>query len=106
MNRLQFFVLTGLSSLVVLLLIGHILLGRQTGFEQNRLAAAQQAINRGQSLQGNLQRLAGRIYNDGKTDPALRDLLVREQIKVNPGPEAPAPAPAESPAPSSTPLTH
>ena len=45
MNRIQFFVLIGLSSLVVLLLIGHIFLVRQTNFEQNRLAAAQQAYD-------------------------------------------------------------
>ena len=100
MNRIQFFVLTGLSSLVVLLLIGHILLVRQTNFEQNRLAAAQQAINQGQAFQGSLKQLAVRIYQDSQKtqDQGLKDLLERQQIKYNPGPETAAPS--ETPAPS------
>jgi competence protein ComGC len=82
MNRIQFFVLTGLSSLIVLLLIGHIFLVRQTNFEQNRLAAAQQVINQGQAFQGNLKQLAVRIFQDSQKtqDPGLKDLLTRQQI--------------------------
>jgi hypothetical protein len=86
MNRIQFFVLTGLSSLVVLLLIGHILLVRQTNFEQNRLAQAQQIINQAQAFQGNLKQLAVRIYQDSQKtqDPGLKELLDRNQIKYTP----------------------
>ncbi len=89
MNRIQFFVLTGLSSLVALLLIGHIFLTRQNNFEQNRLAAAQQVINQGQSFQGNLKQLAVRIFQDSQKsgDAGLKDLLVRQQISYNPSPE-------------------
>jgi hypothetical protein len=109
MNRIQFFVLTGLSSLVVLLFIGHILLVRQTNFEQNRLAAAQQVINQGQAFKGNLQQLAVRIYQDSQKtqDPGLKELLDRNQIKYTPAPDsaaapdASAPA-AAAPAPSPT----
>jgi len=104
MNRIQFFVLTGLSSLVLLLLLGHILLVRQTNFEQNRLAAAQQVINQAQAFQGNLKQLAVRIYQDSQKtqDPGLKELLDRNQIKYTPAPEstnatespaAPAPSP-------------
>jgi hypothetical protein len=89
MNRIQFFVLTGMSSLVVLLLIGHIFLTRQNNFEQNRLAAAQQAINQGQAFQANLKQLAVRIYQDSQKtqDQGLKDLLTRQQITYNPAPE-------------------
>jgi hypothetical protein len=89
MNRIQFFVLTGLSSLVVLLLIGHIFLTRQNNFEQNRLAAAQQVINQGQAFQGNLKQLAVRIYQDSQKtqDQGLKDLLARQQITYAPTPE-------------------
>jgi len=106
MNRIQFFVLTGLSSLVVLLLLGNILLIRQNNFEQNRLAAAQQVVTQGQSLQGNLKQLALRIYQDSQRtqDPGLKELLDRQQIKINAGPQTPPPA--ESPAPSPAPSTH
>ncbi len=88
MNRIQFFVLTGLSSLVVLLLIGHIFLTRQNNFEQNRLAAAQQVINQGQAFQGNLKQLAVRIFQDSQKsgDQGLKDLLTRQQISYNPSP--------------------
>jgi len=106
MNRIQYFVLTGLSSLVVLLLIGHIFLVRQTNFEQNRLAAAQQVINQAQAFQGNLKQLAVRIFQDSQKtqDPALKELLDRNQIKYNPGPETanPAESPAPVPAPSTS----
>jgi competence protein ComGC len=107
MNRIQFFVLTGLSSLVVLLLIGHILLVRQTNFEQNRLAAAQQVINQGQAFQGNLKQLAVRIYQDSQKtqDPGLKDLLDRQQIKYTPSPEGAA-APDASVPPASSAPTH
>jgi hypothetical protein len=91
MNRIQFFVLIGLSSLVVLLLIGDIFLVRQTNFEQNRLAAAQQAINQGQTFQGNLKQLAVRIFQDSQKnggDQGLKDLLARQQITYNASPTA------------------
>ena len=109
MNRIQFFVLTGLSTLVVLLLIGQILLARQTGFEQNRLSQAQQIINQGQSFQGNLKQLAMRIVQDSQKtqDPGLKELLTRQQISFTPAPEGtpstePPASPTPSPAPSST----
>jgi hypothetical protein len=104
MNRIQFFVLTGLSSLVLLLLIGHIFLVRQNNFEQNRLAAAQQAINQGQTFQNNLKQLAVRIYSDSQktNDQGLKDLLTRQQISYNPNPDS---ATVGGPA-STTPATH
>jgi len=90
MNRIQFFVLTGLSSLIVLFLIGHIFLVRYSNYEQNRLAAAQQVINQGQVFQGNLKQLAVRIFQDSQKtgDQGLKDLLTRQQISYNPGPES------------------
>ena len=106
MNRIQFFVLTGLSRLVVLLLIGHIFLVRQTNFEQNRLAQAQQVINQGQAFQGNLKQLAERIYSDSQKtqDPGLQKLLERQQIKYTPAPESPNPT--DGTVPSTPPSTH
>jgi hypothetical protein len=90
MNRIQFFILTGLSSLVVLLLIGHIFLVRQTTFQANRAAAAQQIVNQGQVFQGNLKQLAIRIFQDSQKtqDQGLKDLLARQQITYTPNGEA------------------
>ena len=101
MNRIQFFVLTGLSSLVLLLLIAHIFLVRATNAQQNRAAVAQQIVNQAQAFGGNLKQLAVRIYQDAQKtqDPGLKELLERQQIKFTPNtnaePEAtPAPAAA------------
>jgi len=110
MNRIQFFILIGISSLIVLLLLGHVFLVRQTNFEQNRLAAAQQVINQGQTFQGNLKQLAVRIYQDSQKsgDQGLKDLLARQQITYNPAPEGAngAEPSIPPPAPSSTSTTH
>jgi len=109
MNRIQFFVLTGLSSLVVLLLIGHIFLVRQTNFEQNRLAQAQQVINQGQAFQGNLKQLAVRIFQDSQKtgDQGLKDLLTRQQISYNPSAAGADSVPTTpSTTPSSAAATH
>jgi uncharacterized protein YpmS len=99
MNRIQFFLLVGLSSLIVLLLIGHILLVRQTNFEQNRPAMAQQALQQGQAFQNNLKQLATRIVQDSQKtqDQGLKDLLTRQQISFT--------ANAENSNPPATPAT-
>ncbi len=91
MNRIQFFLLTGLSSLVVLLLIGHIALVRQIGIDQAILNQAQQRVNQGQSFQSNLKQLAVRIFQDSQKtdDQGLKDLLVRQQITYTPTTNAP-----------------
>jgi hypothetical protein len=105
MNRIQFFILTGLSSLVVLLLIGHIFLVRATNFQQNRAAYAQQVVNQGQVFEGNLKQLAMRIYQDSQKnggDSGLKDLLARQQITYTPNAEG---ANVEGPAPTNTPAT-
>jgi len=103
MNRIQFFVLTGLSSLVVLLLICHIFLVRYATYDQNRLQQAQQIVNQAQDWQGKLKQLAVRIYTDSQTtkDPGLNGLLERQHIKYTPG-ETNAPGTPAAPTPSST----
>ena len=90
----------------MLLLIGHIFLVRQTNFQQNRGAQAQQVINQGQAFEGNLKQLAARIYTDSQKnggDQSLKDLLARQQITFNANPEpANAPEPSVPPAPAPT----
>jgi competence protein ComGC len=103
MNRIQFFVLTGVSSLVVLLLIGQIFLIHMTGYEQGQFNLAQQTVSQGQAAQTMMRQLAVRIFNDSEKmqDPALKDLLKRQDITYTPGAatngtESPAP-PAPTP---------
>jgi hypothetical protein len=99
MNRIQFFVLTGLSSLLALLVLGHIALSVAVGRGQANWSAAQQAVQQGNVFQNDLKQLAVRIYTDSNrtADPGLKDLLAREQITYTPStnstetPAAPAP---------------
>jgi len=87
MNRIQFFILTGLSSLIALLLIGHIFLQRQATYEQALYSQAQQAVSVGQASQAMMKQLALRIFQDSQKtqDQALKDLLTRQQITYTPG---------------------
>src|SRR5438105_14485936 len=99
MNRIQFWVLTALSGVVVLLMAGNVILARQLTAEQNRLASAQQVISQGQAFQANLKQLAVRIFQDSQKtqDPGLKELLARQQITYTPEKET-----GNTPASSST----
>jgi hypothetical protein len=101
MNRIQFFVLTGLSSIAALLFIGHIALTTKVGEAQNQLAIAQQVVQQGNIFQSDLKQLAVRIYSDSTHtgDPGLKGLLDRQHITYTP----PATNTTETPA---TPANH
>ena len=90
MNRIQFFILTGLSSLIALLLVGHIFLQRQATYEQALYSQAQQTISIGQASQAMMKQLAVRIFQDSQKtqDQGLKDLLTRQQITYTPPPES------------------
>jgi predicted PurR-regulated permease PerM len=107
MNRIQFFVLTGLSSLLLILLVGHIFIVYEANLAQNRLALAQQMVNQAQTAQANLKQLAVRIYQDSQksNDQGLKDILTRQQITYSSGPATDGtapPAPTPAPAPAAT----
>jgi hypothetical protein len=86
MNRIQFFVLTGLSSILALLLIGQIALSYSVGHAQGEWSQDQQAVQQGNIFQNDLKQLAVRIYSDStrSTDQGLKDLLARQQITYTP----------------------
>jgi hypothetical protein len=107
MNRIQFFVLIGLSGLVTILLIAQIFLERQTNYEQNRLGLASQAVNQGQAYQSNLKQLAIRILQVSQQsgDPGLKELLARNQITYTPSTDSGASS-SSAPSTSTAPTTH
>ncbi len=86
MNRIFFFVSTGLSSLVLLLLIANVVLAKSVGTLQGQTQLAQSDINQAQAFQSNLRQLALRIYQDAQKsqDPALKDIVSRQQITFTP----------------------
>lgn len=101
MNRLQFFILTGLASVLFLLLVAHIALVITVNHAQIDWAKAQQDVQQGQIFQNDLRQLAIRVYSDSQrtADPGLKDLLAREQITYTPSstnatetPAAPTPS--------------
>jgi hypothetical protein len=90
MNRIQFFVLTGLSSVLALLLVGQIALSFSVGRAQSEWTQDQAAVQQGNIFQNDLKQLAVRIYSDStrSTDQGLKDLLAREQITYTPSTNA------------------
>src|SRR5260221_10653233 len=66
MNRIQFWILSGLSGLVLLLMVAQVALVRQTGDDQNRNLAAQQIIAQGQASQSMFTQVARRIASDSQ----------------------------------------
>jgi hypothetical protein len=105
MNRIQFFILTGLSSLLFLLIIGQLLLGHSVNKVQTQIALAQQLANQGNVAQNGLNALARRILADTQrtNDPGLKALVQKYQIQVSGGgttntTETPATPPAAPPA--------
>src|ERR1700733_14173499 len=108
MNRIQFFVLIGLSSLVIVLLGLNLYLSRKVSIQQLQASQLQQALTQGKDIQQKLTLLARRINaDDQKTPPnqALKDILTRQQINIK-NPDASANATdssgAAAPAPSAT----
>jgi len=107
MNRIQFFVLTGLSSVLALLLFGHIALNYEANKAQAEIAVAQQiATQGGVSYQG-LNLLARRIFNDAEKtgDPGLKALVSKYKIQISGGnstnsTETPASPPSSPTVPS------
>jgi hypothetical protein len=96
MNRIQFFILTGLSSLIVLLLLGQVFLVYSLGSAQSKVNGAQAYVNQAIQFRNNRDALAQRIYNDSlkSNDAGLKDLVNRQHIT----PAQPATNSTETPA--------
>jgi hypothetical protein len=107
MNRIQFWLLVSLSSLVLVVLIS------QAGFAvwseriQVKLLGVQQIIQQGRACDQRWRQLIGRIaeVSQKTQDQALKDLLTRQGITVKVNSDsssgaAPSPAPPSTPAPA------
>lgn len=83
MNKEQFWTLNIVGGGCALLLLGNLILGRFNQQSNQELLLVQDQINRAQQLQVTMQNLATRIAQAGRTDPALRALLARQDLRVN-----------------------
>jgi hypothetical protein len=90
MNRTHFSILTGLSSLIAILLVLQIIFVHLIKQDQIRLAQRQQIVTEGQAYDLHARQVATRIYQVSQQaqDQGLKDLMIRQQISVTPSPDA------------------
>ena len=104
MNRVQFIVLTVLSSLVGLTMVLQLVLANWSASDQNELRIAADKLQTGQVAFSHLQQVAARTAQLAQqtNDPQLKDLLARNniQINTNQAPSAPATPPPAPTAPA------
>jgi hypothetical protein len=108
MNRIQFVVLVGLSSLLVLFMMAHLYLAHKVGYQQATASALQQGLSQGRDIYQKLNLLARRINNEAQktpSDQALKDILTHQQITIKNPDASSSPSSSDTsavPAPTST----
>jgi hypothetical protein len=109
MRGFQFWILVLGSSLVSILLIKQIFLNHALRQEQRLLVDSQEAASNGPAFESAWKQLAVHIYQVGRQDPALLQVLKKENVGVHPNPNAGSAlgAPPSAPAvPSKSPVGH
>jgi len=94
MKHLQFWILLVGSLFVCALYVEQIYLSRAISQQQQILYSSQQAASLGVTYNSSWKQLATRVYEMSRQDPALADVLKRNQIGIQ--------DPATSTAPAST----
>lgn len=86
MNRIHFLILTGLSSLIAILLILQIVFVHMTKQEEARLVRVREIVTEGQAYDLHARQVATRIYQVSQQtqDQGLKDLMTRQQISIAP----------------------
>jgi len=82
MSKEQFWTLNVVGGVCALLLLINLVLGRLNEQSNESLVLTQQQLNRAQQLQTTIQNLAVRVAQAGQTNPALADVLKRQDLKV------------------------
>ena len=83
MNRTQFGILNVSGGLCVLLIFISLVVARMNASLNQTLMQTQNQFNAAQQVQATLQDLAVRIAQGAQTDPALIDVLKRQQMQVS-----------------------
>jgi hypothetical protein len=82
MSKEQFWTLNVVGGVCALLLLINLVLGRLNEQSSQAYGFTQQQLNRAEQMQKTIQNLAVRVAQAGQTDPALRAVLVRQDLKV------------------------
>jgi hypothetical protein len=104
MRALQFWILLLGSSFVSFLFITQIFLTRSLIQEQRVLAESRETVSQGAEYENVWHQLATRIYQAGNQDPALADILKKENIAVHPNASTSAGSAPAPPASTQTPV--
>jgi hypothetical protein len=109
MRPLQYWILVFGSSFVSILLIREVFLSRDFTQAQSRLAESQEVVSQGAAFENAWKQVAVRIYEVGSHDPALMQLLKKENVGIHTEPaanggSAPASTSSAPPASSETPV--
>jgi len=99
MRTFQFWVLIFASTVVSGLMLKQVFLMRELNQLQRTLAESQQVVKDGSSYENAWKQLAMRMYQMGHQDPAIIDLLKKEDVEVR---TSAPPAPPSTPAPSTS----
>ena len=83
MSRVQFWTLNVVGGVCALLILCNLVLGPLNSRLNKSVVATQRQFNQAQQLQNTAQNLVVRIAQEGQDEPALRELLVRHDFKVN-----------------------
>ena len=105
MNRIQFWVLVTLSSLVIIFLALQAVFAVFSQHMQIQVAYAQQAIQQGRAYDQRWRQLIERIVevSQKSQDQGLKDILTRQGVTVRQAPSPSSPEPAAAPAPAPAP---
>lgn len=94
MSKTKFWILNGTGGACAVLVLANLLIARMNESTNRKLNDTQADINRAQQVNNTAQNLVVRIAQAAQNDAALRELLVRQDLKVNfTGEKQPHPAP-------------
>lgn len=82
MSKAQFWLLNFVGGVCAVLLLGNVIFVRLNERTIRELEATQTRINRAQQIQNTAQNLIVRIAQAAQTEPALKVLLARHELKV------------------------
>ncbi len=92
MSKTKFLILNCAGGLCAALVVANLVLARMNETAGRALNETQSEINRAQQLNNTAQNLVVRIAQAAQNDPALRELLARQDLKVNFNAEKPTPS--------------
>ncbi|MSU59963.1 MAG: hypothetical protein EXS35_17640 [Pedosphaera sp.] len=92
MSKAQYWILNCVGGLCAFLLAANLVVFHSNERSGRALNETQAHLNRAQQIRTTMENLAVRIAQAGQTEPVLRDLLTRHDLKVSLNTNNPAPA--------------